>query len=141
MNKILKGFAITFLLAIIVFSSGCKKCGKNKLKVEEISVITETIPTEILTSEIDNKIDDIQIKVVKRNGDEETININKSMIADSDYAKLSTPGTYTITINYEECSTTVTVTVKAPKVDNGDGNDPAFSAEAYLYSITEGLKS
>ena len=134
MNKILKGFAITFLLAIIIFSSGCKKCGKNKLKVEEISVITETIPTEILTTELDNKIDDIQIKVVRRNGDEETININKSMIADSDYAKLSTPGTYTITINYEECSTTVTVTVKAPKVDNGDGNDPA-KPEPISYSV------
>ncbi len=134
MNKILKGFVITFLLAIIVFSSGCRKCGKDKLKVEEISVITETIPTEILTTEIDNKIDDIQIKVVRRNGDEETININKSMITDSDYAKLSTPGTYTITINYEECTTTVTVTVKAPKIDNGDGNDPV-KPEPITYSV------
>lgn len=136
MNKILKGFVITFLLAIIVFSSGCRKCGKDKLKVEEISVITETIPTEILTTEIDDKIDDIKIKVVKRNGDEETININKSMIADSDYAKLSTAGTYTITVTYKECTTSLTITVKTPKQndDGGNGDDPV-KPDPISYSV------
>lgn len=124
MNKFMKGLVLTFLLSIILFSSGCKKCGKDKLKVEEISVIRETIPTEILTTEVDDKIDDIKIKVTKRNGDTETININKSMISESDYAKLSTEGTYKITITYEDCTTNVTITVKKPQSTDGGGDGP-----------------
>ena len=30
MNKFMKGLVLTFLLSIILFSSGCKKCGKEK---------------------------------------------------------------------------------------------------------------
>ncbi len=136
MNKIMKGLALSFLLVIIIFSSSCscKNCGKDKDKVEEISVVTETLPASILTTEVDDKIDDIKIKVVKRNGDEETINITKSMISVEDYAKLSTAGTYTITVTYEDCNTTLTITVTAPNDGggNGGGDDPV---EKISYSV------
>lgn len=93
-------------------------CGDtSEVVIDSIEVLTESIPTEILTTEVDDKLDDIEIKVIKSDGNEEVVNLSKSMISDTDYAKLATEGSHTITITYEGKDVTVTLVVKLP-VDN-----------------------
>ena len=108
MKKLTKLFALLLVFGIIIFSLACDK----EVKVESISVVEESIPTEILLTEVDDKIDDIKIKVKKSDDSVETINLNKYMIYEEDYSKLSTEGTHTIKVTYEGKELTLTLKVK-----------------------------
>ncbi len=125
MKKTLKFLSLLFLiLGAVLVIAGCKK----DVKIESISVISESVPASILTTEIDQKITEIKIKVEKSDDSEEIINVSKSMINEADYAKLATEGTYTITITYEGFETKVLLTTKKPtNVNPGDKSPIEYS--------------
>ncbi len=80
-----------------------------KAKVESISVVATSIPEVINVAELDSKLATIKIDVVDSKGKTETINLDKSMISDTDYAKLSGYGTYTVSVTYEDVTTNLTL--------------------------------
>ncbi len=125
MKKTLRFLVLCFVCLVLVFASACscKKCNKqqqqppqpDEVKITSIAVVTSTIPSSIYTNEVEDKIDDIQIQVLKSDGNQENINLDKTMISAEDFAKLSTEGTYTITVNYKEFTTTVTLVIVKEK--------------------------
>ncbi len=108
-----------FALLLAIFCVFCLVSCNNKQEVvvDSVEVVSQTIPTEILTTEVEDKIDDIEIKVIKSDKSEETVKLNKSMISESDLAKLATEGSHEITITYEGKTVVITLTIKLP-VDN-----------------------
>ena len=105
-----------FLTIVCIF--GLLSCNNtNEVFVESLAVVEDSIPAEILSTEIDDKIDDIKIKVIKSDKTEEIINLDKSMISQADISKLASEGTHTITVTYEEKNTTITIVVKNPVDD------------------------
>ena len=124
MKKTLKFLSLLFLvLGAVLVIAGCKK----DVKIESISVISESVPESILTTEIDQGISKIQIKVVKSDDSEEIINASKSMISEEEYNKLSNEGTYTIKIKYEGFEATVLLTTKKPTEVNPDKSAIEYS--------------
>ena len=81
----------------------------------------------------DEKLDDIEIKVIKSDSSSEVINLNKNMISSDDYNKLSNEGTYTITISYENCITSLTINIIKP--EDGGNTDDKPSDEPIEYSV------
>ena len=132
MKKLTKLFALLLVFGIIIFSLACDK----EVKVESISVVEESIPTEILLTEVDDKIDDIKIEVKKSDDSVETINLNKSMISEEDYSKLSTEGTHTIKVTYEGKELTLTLKVKKQE-QVGPGEDQEKDAIPYSVKIKD----
>lgn len=121
MKKTLKFLSLLFLiLGAVLVIAGCKK----EVKIESISVISDSVPASILTTEIDKELTKIQIKVVKSDDSEEIINVSKSMITEADYNKLSTEGTYTIKINYEGFEAPVVLVTKKPGPANPGDKTP-----------------
>ena len=115
---------------------GCDNKTKNPVVIESISVVSESIPDSILTTEIDDKIDDIKINVLKSDDSTSTVNVNKDMISSSDYESLSTEGTHEITITYEGFTTTVTiVTVKPNDKEDTPTNEPTKEPHKVEYSV------
>lgn len=116
MKRVIKYFTLIFVCVLLLLTSSCscKRCNKDndEVKIESISVVSSTIPQTFFTTEVDDKIDDIQINVNKSDKNVETINVNKDMISSEDYALLATPGTHTITITYQGFTTTVTLIVE-----------------------------
>ena len=124
MKKTFKFLSLLFLiLGAVLVIAGCKK----DVKIESISVISESVPTSILTTEIDQGLSKIEIKVEKSDDSEEIIKVSKSMISSDDYSKLSTEGTYTITIKYEGFETKVILTTKKPTVNPGETTPIEYS--------------
>ncbi len=129
MKKIIKGCALIFVLVLLFSVASCKSCKKPQGDpvIESIEIIESSIPTTIYTTEINTKLDDIQIKVLKSDDSTETINLSTSMISATDLAKLQTEGTHTIKVTYEGFEATLTIKVEV----KNDNNDPT----AIEYSV------
>jgi len=129
MKKLMKLFALLLVFGALVFSLACN----DEATVESISVLEDSVPSEILLTEVDDKIDDIKIEVKKSDDSVETINLTKSMISEDDYKKLSTEGTHTIKVTYEGKEVSLTLVVKeAGQVEPGP-DDP--EKEPIPYSV------
>ena len=115
MNKIIKVWALIFVIVLLVTMTGCKK--KNPVKepvIESIQVVESSIPSQFYADEVNSKLSNIKIKILKSDDTEETINLNTSMISAADLSKLSTEGTHTIKVTYNgfEASLTIKVVLK-----------------------------
>lgn len=123
MKKIFKIFTLLLLLCSLIYVGSCKKPDEGKeepkeeVKIEKIQIVESTVPESLLISEVDEKIEDIKIKVSKNNGTEEQINLTKNMISLADYALLSVEGTHTIKVKYLEFETNLTLVIKKPVVE------------------------
>ena len=118
MKNIFKFFALLLLFGTLSFVVGCQK----EVEITSIAVDLSTVDAEILTTELDSKLNKIIINVLKSDDSVEKVNFNKSMISDSDYQKLQAEGTHTVTITYNSYSTTLSLNIKLPKQEDG-GND------------------
>lgn len=111
---------LTFLF-ILFAAFSLASCGNEeqpKVTISSISVVESTIPTSVLTTEVNDKLDDIQITITKSDASTETINLSTTMIPSADLAKLETAGTHTITIKHQGKTTTFTIVVTEPEVQN-----------------------
>ena len=130
MKKIVRIFTLLMLVGLFIFVVGC---GETKVTIESISVVSESIPSAILSTELDDKLDDIKINVEKSDDSVETINLSKSMISSSDLAKLSQAGSHEITINYEGFETKITIVITV--AENPKTEDPKTEEEKIEYSV------
>ena len=111
---------LTFLF-ILFATFGLASCGTQeqpKVTVSSISVVESSIPTSVLNTEVNDKLDDIQITVTKSDASTETVNLSTSMIPSQDLAKLETAGTHTITVKYQGKETTFIIVITEPEVEN-----------------------
>lgn len=133
MKKIRKVFTLLLTIATLAF---VVSCNDEPVTVESIAVVENTVPAEILTTEIEDKIDDIKILVT--NSDETTleVNLSKDMISKEDLDKLATEGTHTITINYEGKTITLSLVTKKPEESKPDPDpNPNPDPEEIKYSV------
>ena len=110
MKKIIKVCALIFVVVLLFTMVGCKK--KNPPKepvIESIQVVEGSIPSQVYIDEVNSKLANIKIKVLKSDDNEETISLTSSMVSASDLSKLSTEGTHTIKVTYEGFETTFTI--------------------------------
>ena len=99
-------------LSVLVISILCMlTLTACKKKIVSINVVLETVPETINVSELDNKLASIKLEVENSKGKTETINLDKTMISSEDYEKLTKYGTYTVTINYQEVTTNLTLNI------------------------------
>lgn len=120
MKKFIKLVILLFAITPVILFSGCVG---DEVKIVSISIVEDTIPSSIYSDEIDQKLNSIKIEVVKSDDSSEQIAFSKSMISDSDYNSLSTPGTYNITVSYEGFETTLNLIIKN-RPENPDPVDP-----------------
>ena len=121
MKRIIKVCTLIFVLVLIFTVTSCKSCKKqNDPVIESIQIVESSVPAKIYTTEVNDKLDDIQIQVLKSDGSSTTINLATSMISSDDLAKLNNAGTHTIKVSYEgfEATLTIVVEVKSDKPDN-----------------------
>ena len=114
MKKLFKLLVVLFVLCSITTVVSCddKEPEQQVVTIDSISVDETSIPTSILNTEVENKLSQIKINVLKSDGSTEVITLNKSMISSDDLAKLSEEGSHTITVNYEGKTTSLTVNIK-----------------------------
>ena len=135
MKKIFKIFTLLLLLCSLIYVGSCKKPDEGKeepkeeVKIEKIQIVESTVPESLLISEVDEKIEDIKIKVSKNNGTEEQINLTKNMISLADYALLSVEGTHTIKVKYLEFETNLTLVIKKPVVEDPEKEPIPYTVE------------
>lgn len=115
---------LTLLLVIfaIVLVTGCTD--KKDPVLQSIEADASTIPNSILNTEVDSKLSEIIIKLIYSDDSVKNTKLTKSMISDEDYSKLSTEGTYVITITYEEKTTTITLNITTNQSDKPIDEDP-----------------
>ncbi|MBQ4570077.1 MAG: redoxin domain-containing protein [Bacilli bacterium] len=122
MKRIIKACTLIFVLVLLFTVASCKSCKKQKDPViESIQIVESSVPSKIYTTEVSDKLDDIQIQVLKSDGSSDTINLATSMISSDDLAKLNTAGTHTIKVSYEGFEATLTINVE---VKNNVNNNP-----------------
>ena len=102
---------IISLIIVVVCMLSLTAC---KNKIETIKIVEDSVPAVININDVDSAIASIKLEVTKSKGEVEIINLEKSMISEEDYKKLSNAGYYTITINYEEFKTNLTLTIEDP---------------------------
>lgn len=110
MKKISRFLTLLFMIFALVFVVGCEKTPKNPT-LESIEIDSTTVPASILNTEVDAKLGTIKLKLIYSDDSVKTTDLTKSMISDADYNKLSSAGTYTITITYSEKTTSLTLTI------------------------------
>lgn len=117
--KIMKGFIKLFVLLLLLTPLCCLSgCGnKKEVKIESVIVVESTIPSYIYIDELEQKLGDIKLMVTKSDNSSEKISLAKTMISETDYAKLANEGTYEIKVSYEGFEATLSITMKA-KADN-----------------------
>ena len=113
MKKLTKIFTLFLLFCGMIITFGCGEEETPEVKIESIEIVSESIPTSILTTEL-NDLYDIKITVKKTDGNVETINLNASMISVEDMAKLANEGSHKIKVSYEGFETELTINVKKP---------------------------
>ncbi|MBO5711972.1 MAG: TlpA family protein disulfide reductase, partial [Acholeplasmatales bacterium] len=128
MKKLMKAFSLLIITLALFLVASCG--GNEEVKIESVSVVESSIPSSILTTEVNDKLDDIQLKVAKSDNTVETINVQLSMISATDLAKLKNEGTHTITISYEGYIVSINVVVTKPA-----GSDPLPDPEEIAYSV------
>ena len=117
MKRIIKVCTLIFVLVLLFTVASCKSCKKqNDPVIESIQIVESSVPSKIYTTEVNDKLDDIQIQVLKSDGSSDTINLTTSMISSDDLAKLNNAGTHTIKVSYEGFETTLTIVVEGKSV-------------------------
>lgn len=127
MNKknIVKTLLISLLLIITMFITSCF----------EPTLTTVVLNTENTTFNLNTfDVEDLELKVTYSDDKENYIKVKQSMISEEDLAKLKTPGTHTITINYKEFTVenVVITIIEGNKVDEVKVivDDVKYTAEA-----------
>ena len=136
MKKIIKVCALIFVVVLLFTMVGCKK--KNPPKepvIESIQVVEGSIPSQVYIDEVNSKLANIKIKVLKSDDNEETISLTSSMVSASDLSKLSTEGTHTIKVTYEGFETTFTIKVVAKDVGGDDPVDQEVEYKVFIKDI------
>lgn len=135
MKKYIKFFALLLIFSALIFVVGCRKKdvdntdnngttenggsgngGTTIVTIVSIEIDETTIPESVLTIESANILETIKLKVNKSDNSVETINVSKSMISESDLAKITEEGTHKITVKYENLETSFNLVVKKPEV-------------------------
>lgn len=116
MKKIIKIFTMLFLLITVITITGCDN-ETPVITITGIEANTSSIPTSILNTKLDEKLDDIIIEITKSDNTKENINLDKSMISNDDLNKLKEVGSHNITINYQgfSCNITINIIKASPK--------------------------
>lgn len=123
--------ACVLLLLAVTFVASCDN-GSNK--IEEVRLVASSVPNSMLIDEVESKLETIQIKVVKKDGKSEIINVTTSMISAEDLAKLDEAGTYSITINYEGFQVKINVVITAP-VAPVEGDEVTYTDAIILANL------
>lgn len=100
-----------FLLFTLFVLTSCVEGQVVAIEVDEAS-----IPENIIIGTFD--ITDLKLIVTKSNNQTTTIPVKISMINATDYAKLQEIGTHDIEIVYQNVKTKVTITIKAPNMED-----------------------
>lgn len=116
MKNIKKVLSLLLVLLIVYVVSGCGE--KKDPTLESIKVDSTTIPTSIKNTEVDSEITKIKIILLYSDKSEKTENLTKDMISEDDYNKLSSAGTYEITITYETKTTSLSLTITSENIVN-----------------------
>lgn len=111
-----KLFSIALMILCFVSIVSCKK--EKDIKITSVNVDSTTVPSEILSNEVDTEIIKIKLNVKYSNDSTEQVNISKDMISSTDYAKLSTEGTYTVTVSYKGFNASLSLTIVEPVNNN-----------------------
>lgn len=106
------------IIIMIAFLCSFSLVACNGAKVESISVVNNSVSTEITTENVEELLLQIKIEVVYSDDKKEVINLSKEMISDDDYQKVLSSGTHQITIKYSNKSTTLTLVVNEPVNNN-----------------------
>ena len=123
LRRMLSAIALVLTCALFVACS-------NEVKVEKVSVIPNTVPNSILTTEIDQKIADITLRVTMSDGTTQEVKVTKDMINADDYAKLSTEGakTHVVKVTYEGITVTMNITITEP-IQEIEGDKVTYTME------------
>ena len=133
MKKITKVFTLLLTIATLAF---VVSCNDKTPTIESVSVVETTLPGEILTTEVNDKIDDIKLLVTKSDDSTEEVNVTLEMISADDLAKLANEGTHTIIINYEGKTVTISLVTKKPEETKPDPDpNPTPNPEGIKYSV------
>ena len=126
--------AIALVLTCFLFVS----CGNSEAKVEKISVIPDTVPNSVLTSEVDQKIADITLRVTMSDGTTKEVKVTKDMIPAEDYAKLSTASetAHVIHVTYEGITVTVNIVITEP-VKEIEGDKITYTDELIVNNLKD----
>lgn len=100
------------LLVCLVTITGCNCKKKPVVSIESISIVESSVPTSILVDELNDKLTSILINVNRSDGDTEQVNLALSMISSEDLAKLSNAGTHTVTVNFNDVTTTLNLVIE-----------------------------
>lgn len=125
---------LLFMVLALFLVVGCTT--KKDPTVESIEVDSTTVPESILNTEVDSKLGTIKLKLIYSDDSVKTTDLKKSMISDEDYNKLSSEGTYTITITYEELTTTLSLTIKKSAVVKPEPTNP-ITYSVFIKDIAE----
>ena len=110
-----KLLAFLFILFAAISLSSCGEPEEPKVTVSSIAVVESSIPQSVLTTEVNDKLDDIEIVITKSDNTTETIKLTTSMIPSADLTKLEAAGTHTITVKHQGKETTFTIVVTEPE--------------------------
>lgn len=102
------------LLVILVFFLSLCTLASCKNQIEYIKICEETIPATFEVDNVEQKLTAIVLEIGKSKGENELLNVSKSMISESDLNKLKNPGLHSIVINYEGFSANLTIEVTDP---------------------------
>lgn len=111
-----KLFSIALVMLCLLSIVSCKK--EKDINITGITVDTSTVPSEILTTEVDTEIAKIKLIVKYSNDSEEKVNVSKDMISSSDYSKLSVKGSYEILVTYKGFETSLSLNIVEPVNNN-----------------------
>ena len=109
-----------FILFAAISLTSCNTPEEPKVTVSSIQVVETSIPESVLTSEVNDKLDDIEIVITKSDSSTETVKLSTTMIPSADLAKLATAGTHIITVKYSGKETTFTIVVTEPAVEQNN---------------------
>ena len=118
-NKFLVAMLCFVLFTTMAFALSA--CTEKELKIAKIEV---SGPSETAVGEFD--YNDYTVKVIFDDGSTKDIKLNEDLLSASDRELLDTPGTHTITVQYNDVACTFTVTIKG----DGESQDKGIKSIA-----------
>ena len=115
---------LVVMLCFVLFTTmafALSACTEKELKITKIEV---SGPSETTLGEFD--YNDYTVKLIFDDGSTKDIKLNKDLLSASDRELLDTPGTHTITVQYNDVTCTFTVTIKG----DGESQDKGIKSIA-----------
>ena len=115
---------LVVMLCFVLFTTmafALSACIEKELKIAKIEV---SGPSETAVGEFD--YNDYTVKLIFDDGSTKDIKLNKDLLSASDRELLDTPGTHTITVQYNDVTCTFTVTIKG----DGESQDKGIKSIA-----------